>query len=335
MFSSSMFGNPFGLYGRPYQQPYGYGYPPRRQYYDPYVEDEEDETLISPYWGTTPRRQRSPPSPPKRTSHPQSSVRMVPVFAGENDEEEAEQHVRKFNNPEHVQRSSRANLQQLEKLQRQQQQAQQKKHRGREIPVVHKSKEIRIEEPKEEEDKQTLVQQPETLVQQPEFSIPEFSIPEKEKSESPEKQEEQAAPETQKSEIQAPSSPVDVQMNEAPQPDIAPEQQLSEEEKEEKANFEKINQISNKVNELGDHVQILRDWADKKGVTEEEKKFWLEIRKAEELLTQQLLLLDSIIGSDEVRKQRKEQVLRVQSLLSDIDNIRNITPETTNTESKL
>jgi chemotaxis protein histidine kinase CheA len=121
---------------------------------------------------------------------------------------------------------------------------------------------------------------------------------------------------------QVESAPQEQPVEQQPPTEPSEEDKLSEEEKELRNSLQKISTISGKVDDLEKNVVALREQCDTRPKPVEDEKYWWDIRKAEEMLTQQLLALDSVTGGDEVRKVRKEQVLRVQTLLNDVDQIR-------------
>jgi hypothetical protein len=121
---------------------------------------------------------------------------------------------------------------------------------------------------------------------------------------------------------QVESAPQEQPVEQQPPTEPSEEDKLSEEERELRNSLQKISTISEKVDDLEKNVVALRQQCDTRPKPVEDEKYWWDIRKAEEMLTQQLLALDSVTGGDEVRKVRKEQVLRVQTLLNDVDQIR-------------
>ncbi|KAL0486009.1 BAG family molecular chaperone regulator [Acrasis kona] len=90
-----------------------------------------------------------------------------------------------------------------------------------------------------------------------------------------------------------------------------------EDEKHVKECLQKIEDIKENVTSIGKQVEDL-----KVKDNSEFKDYAFELTKTEEMLTQKLLELDSIVGDDEVRKHRKEEVLEVQELISQIENLR-------------
>ncbi|KAL0487270.1 hypothetical protein AKO1_001086 [Acrasis kona] len=96
--------------------------------------------------------------------------------------------------------------------------------------------------------------------------------------------------------------------------------QVEEEEEEQgpdvAENLQKIEKIKEGIQTIALEIENLKDDPSKY------KDYTFELTKTEEMLTQKLLLLDGIMGGDVVRKQRKEQVVYVQELISQIENLR-------------